>query len=130
MIEGTNQELAALGKRPSDDSVGEINFLIDQLVRDIESGVEQKSRGDCNVLYRIEDEAVKFKNELRANCPEFRAWSKDLKEPPSVTWSEDLKKPPSVTPLPDLFADGDLPPATSVNREVIFLDDVLDRKAQ
>ena len=110
--------MAYLGKRPSDDSVGEINSLIDQLVRDIENGVEQKTRGDGNVLYRIEDEAVKFKNELRATCPEFRAWSKDLKEQPSVT------------PLPDLFIEGDSPPATSVNREVIFLDDVLDRKAQ
>jgi hypothetical protein len=88
------------------------------LVRDIESGVEQKSRGVRNVLYRIEDGAVKFKNELRATCPEFRAWSKNL------------EKPPVVTPLPDLFAEGDPTPATSVNREVIFLDDVLDRKAQ
>jgi len=117
LIENSNQELAALGKQPSDDSVGEINSLIDQLVRDIESGVEQKSRDDRNVLYRIEDGAVKFKNELRATCPEFRAWSKSSKEPPQVT------------PLPDLFAEDDSPPSTSVNREVIFLDDVLAKKA-
>ncbi|KAF8270217.1 P-loop containing nucleoside triphosphate hydrolase protein [Lactarius quietus] len=117
LIESTSQELADLGKRPSDDSVGEINSLIDQLVRDIESGVERKSRKDDNVLYRIEDEAVKFKNELRATCPEFRAWSKGLKETPSVK------------PLPDLFLEVDAPPATSVNREVIFLDEVLDKKA-
>jgi hypothetical protein len=118
-MENTNQELADLGKRPSDDSVGEINSLIDQLVRDIESGVEQKSRADGNVLYRIEEEAVQFKNELRATCPEFRAWNKDSN-----------KKQPSVTPLPDLFLESDSPPATSVNREVIFLDDVLLKKAQ
>lgn len=117
LIESTNQELADLGKRPSDDSVGEINSLIDQLVRDIESGVEQKSRADGNVLHRIEEEAVKFKDELRATCPEFRAWNKDSKEQPSVT------------PLPDLFLEGDAPPATSVKRDVIFLDDVLLKKA-
>lgn len=110
--------MADLGKRPSDDSVGEINSLVDQLVRDIESGVEQKSRADDNILYRIEEEAVKFKNELRATCPEFRAWNKDSKEQPSVT------------PLPDLFLEGDTSPAISVKREVIFLDDVLLKKAQ
>ena len=117
LIESTNQELAQLGKRPSDDSVGEINSLVDQLVRDIESGVERKSREDGNVLYLIEDEAEKFKNELRATCPEFRAWSKKSKEQPSVT------------PLPDLLLEGDAP-TTSVPRKVIFLDDVLDKKAR
>jgi hypothetical protein len=117
LIESTNQELAQLGKRPSDDSVGEINSLIDQLVHDIKSGADRKSRGDGNVLYLIEDEAVKFKNELRATCPEFRAWSKNSKEQPSVT------------PLPDILLEGDAP-ATSVTRKVIFLDDVLDMKAQ
>jgi GTP-binding protein EngB required for normal cell division len=116
LIESTNQELAQLGKRPSDDSVGEINSLIDQLVHDIKSGADRKSRGDGNVLYLIEDEAVKFKNELRATCPEFRAWSKNSKEQPSVT------------PLPDILLEGDAP-ATSVTRKVIFLDDVLDMKA-
>jgi hypothetical protein len=88
------------------------------LVRDIESGVEQKPRADGNVLHRIEEEAVKFKDELRATCPEFRAWNKDSKEQPSVT------------PLPDLFLEGDAPPATSMKRDVIFLDDVLLKKAQ
>ncbi|KAH9006239.1 P-loop containing nucleoside triphosphate hydrolase protein [Lactarius hatsudake] len=118
LIESTNQELARLGKRPSDDSVGEISSLVDQLVRDIEAAVERKSREDGNILYRIEDEAVKFKNELRATCPEFRAWSKDL------------KKPPSVKPLPELLLDGDPPLDASVKREVIFLDDVLAKKAR
>ncbi|KAH9024286.1 P-loop containing nucleoside triphosphate hydrolase protein [Lactarius hengduanensis] len=118
LIENTNQELARLGKRPSDDGVGEISSLVDQLVRDIEAAVERKSREDDNILYRIEDEAVKFKNELRATCPEFRAWRKDL------------KKPPSVKPLPELLLDGDPPLDTSVNREVIFLDDVLEKKAR
>ena len=61
---------------------------------------------------------MKFKNELKATCPEFRAWNKDSKEQPSVT------------PLPDLFLEGDASPATSVNREVIFLDDVLLKKAK
>lgn len=118
LIESTNKELAQLGKRPSDDSVGEINSLIDQLVRDIEGGVEQKSRGDGNVLYLIEDEAVRFKNELRATCSEFRAWSKNSKEQPSVI------------PLPDTLLEEDAFPATSVVRKVIFLDDVLDKKAR
>ncbi|KAH8996866.1 P-loop containing nucleoside triphosphate hydrolase protein [Lactarius akahatsu] len=95
LIENTNQELAQLGQRPSDDSVGEISFPS-----------------------RPIDEAVKFKNELRATCPEFRAWSKDL------------KKPPTVKPLPELLLDGDPPPDTSVKREVIFLDDVLEKKAR
>ncbi|KAI9465217.1 P-loop containing nucleoside triphosphate hydrolase protein [Lactarius psammicola] len=118
LIESANQELARLGKRPSDDSVGEINSLVDQLVRDIEGGVERKLREDGNVLYRIEDEAVKLKNELRATCPEFRAWNKNLKDPPEVT------------PLPELLLDDDPPPATSATRRVIFLDDVVERKAR
>ncbi|KAH9007592.1 P-loop containing nucleoside triphosphate hydrolase protein [Lactarius deliciosus] len=118
LIENTNQELARLGKRPSDDSVGEISSLVDQLVRDIEAAVERKSREDGNILYRIEDEAVKFKNELRATCPEFRAWNKNL------------KKPPSVKPLPELLLDGDPQLDASVKREVIFLDDVLEKKAR
>lgn len=81
--------------------------------------MEQKSRADDNILYRIDEEAVKFKNELRATCPEFRAWNKDSN-----------KEQPSVTPLPDLFLEGDTPPAISVKREVIFLDDVVLKKAQ
>ncbi|KAI9441569.1 P-loop containing nucleoside triphosphate hydrolase protein [Lactarius indigo] len=118
LIESTNQELAQLGKRPSDDSVGEISSLVDQLVRDIEAAVERKSREDGDILYRIEDEAAKFKNEVRATCPEFRAWNKNL------------QKPPIVKPLPELLLDGDPPPDTFVNREVIFLDDVLEKKAR
>jgi len=118
LIESANQDLARLGKQPSDDSVGEINSLVDQLVRDIEGGVERKSRDDGNVLYRIEDEAVRLKNQLRATCPEFRAWNNNLKEQPSVT------------PLPELLLDGDPPPALSVARKVIFLNDVVERKAR
>lgn len=118
LLDSTNQELAQLGKRPSDDSVGEINSLVDQLVRDIESGVERKSREDGNVLYLIEDEAVSFKNELRATCPEFRAWNRNIKEQPSVT------------PLPDILLEGDAPSATSVTRKVIFLDDILNGKTR
>ncbi len=118
LIETTHQDLARLGKRPSDDSVGEVNSLVDLLVRDIENGLERKSREDGNVLYRIEDEAVKLKNELRATCPEFRAWSKNLKDPPSVP------------PLPEILLDGEPSPTTSVSRGIIFLDDVLERKAR
>ncbi|KAI0302309.1 P-loop containing nucleoside triphosphate hydrolase protein [Multifurca ochricompacta] len=118
LLENTTKELERLGKPPSNDGVGEINSLIDQLVRDIEGGTERRSREDGNLLYLIEDDAVRFKNELRATCPEFRAWSKDCKEPPSAA------------PLPELLFEDGVPPAVPGTRKIIFLDDVLEKKTR
>ncbi|KAI0250038.1 P-loop containing nucleoside triphosphate hydrolase protein [Lactifluus subvellereus] len=120
LAESTTQELNRLGKPPSDDCIGDINSLIDQLVRDVEGGVERRSRDDGNVLYLIEDEAVRFKNELRVTCPEFRAWNKNTV----------FKDQPSVTRLPELLLeDGELPAADGT-RKIIFLDDVLNKKSR
>jgi len=120
LVETTSHRLERLGKPPLDDSIGEINSLLDQLVRDLEGGIECVSRKDGNLLYLIEDEANRFKSELRATCPEFRAWKKDTKDPPSVI------------PLPELLLeDGDLPAHAGTRaREIIYLDDVLDRKTR
>jgi hypothetical protein len=46
--EETASQLALLGKPPSDDSIGEINSLIDQLVYDIEGGIERRDCEDRN----------------------------------------------------------------------------------
>src|SRR6201999_4636298 len=92
----TTQERERLGNPRSSDSIGEISSLVDQLVRGIESGilVQHVWREPAgNILSLIEDEAAKFKAELRATCPEFRAWNKNIKEPPTVT------------PLPDLLLE-------------------------
>ncbi|KAI0002252.1 P-loop containing nucleoside triphosphate hydrolase protein [Russula compacta] len=116
--EGTVHELERLGKPPSSDSIGEINSLVDQLVSDIEGGIERRARQQGNLLYLIEDEAVRFKNELRATCPEFRAWSKNIKEPSSIT------------PLPELLLEDGEPRPRPRNRGVIYLDDVLEKKTR
>lgn len=58
-----------LGKPPSQDSIGEINSLIDRLVNDIEGGIERRGREDGNLLYLIEGEAVRLKKELRQHAP-------------------------------------------------------------
>jgi hypothetical protein len=120
LVETTSRRLGWLGKPPSDDSIGEINSLLDLLARDLEGGIECVSRKDGNLLYLIEDEANRFKSELRATCPEFRAWKRDTKDPPSVI------------PLPELLLeDGDLPAHAGTRaREIIHLDDVLDRKTR
>ena len=120
LVETTSRRLEGLGNPPSDDSIGEINSLLDQLVRDLESGIERVSRKEGNLLYLIEDQANRFKSELRATCPEFRAWRRDTKDPPSVT------------PLPELLLeDGDLPAHAGTRaREIIYLDDVLNRKTR
>jgi len=59
---------------------------------------------------------MRLKSELRATCPEFRAWEKDLKEPPTVT------------PLPDFLLE-ELP-TPGRTRKVIYLDEVLSRKTR
>jgi hypothetical protein len=99
-----------------------MNSLIDQLVRDIESGTESQARVDGNLLYRIEDEAVRFKMQLRATCPEFRAWNKD------TTFKE--KEKPSFTPLPELLIEDGEPPAPAGTRKIVFLDEVLNKKTR
>jgi len=106
-----------LGKSPSDDSVGEINTLVDQLVRDIEGGIERRSLED-DLLRRIEAEAVIFISELRATCPEFCAWNRNTEEPPSVI------------PLPELLLENGDSSVNQGNREVIYLDDVLSKKTR
>jgi hypothetical protein len=118
LVETTTHRLDRLGNPPSDDSIGEINSLLDHLVHDLEGGIERVSRKDGNLLYLIEDEANRFKSELRATCPEFRAWSRGTKDPPSVP------------PLPErLLEEGDLPAHAGTRaREIIYLDDVLDKK--
>jgi hypothetical protein len=117
--EETIRRLELLGKPPSEDSIGEINSLIDRLVDDIEFGIEQRGREAeaGNLLYKIEAEAVKLKKELRGSCPEFRAWGKDDKEP-------------SYVPVLDiLLEDGD-PLANSGSREIIYLDDVIKKRTR
>jgi len=110
-------DLERLGKSPSDDSVGEINTLVDQLVRDIEGGIERRSLED-DLLRRIEAEAVIFISELRATCPEFCAWNRNTEEPPSVI------------PLPELLLENGDSSVNQGNREVIYLDDVLSKKTR
>jgi hypothetical protein len=118
----TTQELNRLGKPPSDDCIGEINSLIDQLVRDIEGGIERRLREEGNILCLIEDAAVRFQNELRATCPEFRAWNKD------TVFKE--KEQPSIPPLYELLLEGGELPLADSKRKVIFLDDVLKKKTR
>ena len=95
-----------------------INTLVDQLVSDIRNGMEHVSREEGNVLYRIEEDARRFKSRLRATCPEFRAWNKDTKQPPSFT------------PLPDLLLEEGEKPAPAGTRKVIFLDEVLQKRTR
>ena len=83
---------------------------------EIEKGIERVSRQEGNLLYLIEDEALRLKSELRATCPEFRAWDKDLKEPPSVA------------PFPEILLEKGNFPSPGRTRKVIYLDEVLDRK--
>jgi hypothetical protein len=96
--------------------------LIDQLVRDLEGGIERRLREEGNILYQIEDEAVRFQNELRATCPEFRAWNKN------TVFKE--KEQPSIPPLCDLLLEGGELPLADSKRKVIFLDDVLNKKTR
>jgi hypothetical protein len=117
--EKTARQLELLGKPPSEDSIGDINSLVDRLVNDIKDGMERRGRGSGNLLYLIEDEAVKLKKELRETCPEFRAWRKD---------SDNKEKIPEI-PLPEfLLEDGPL--ANTGTRNIIYLDDVVDQGAR
>ena len=59
---------------------------------------------------------MRLKSELRATCPEFRAWDKDLKEPPAVP------------PLPDFLLE-ELP-TPGRTRKIIYLDEVSNRKTR
>lgn len=114
----TTTELESLGKPPSDDSIGEINTLIDRLVDSIEAGIERRGREEGNLLYLIEDEAIAMKKQLRETCPDFRAWR------------EGTAEPPSFTPIPDiLLEDGD-PPADKGTREIIYLDNIIKKKTR
>jgi hypothetical protein len=113
----TTRELDLLGKPPSEDSIGEINSLIDRLVNDIEDGIERKGREAGNLLYLIEEEAVRLKKELRETFPEFRAWGKDV-------------KPPSHVPILDILLEEGDPPANSESRQTIYLDDVIEKRTR
>ena len=115
-VEATEHKLEELGHPPSDDSAGEIDIIVDWLVRDVESGIERVSREEGSLLYRIEDEAMRLKSELRATCAEFRAWNKDLKEPPPIP------------PLPDFLLE-ELP-TPGRTRKIIYLDEVSNRKTR
>jgi hypothetical protein len=106
-----------LGKPPSDDSIGEINALIDRLVYDIERGTERRGREEGNLLYLIEEEAVTLKKKLRETCPEFRPWRKD-------------KQPKSFMSIPDVFLEEGDPAADPETREIIYLDNVINKKTR
>jgi hypothetical protein len=97
-------------------------ILIDQLVHEIESGMENRAREEGNILYLIEDEAVKFKRELRATCPEFRAWNKGTEL--------DEKDQKAIVPLPELLLEDGEPRPSAERREIIYLDSVLDKRAR
>ena len=116
--ESTAIELERLGHPPSDDSIGEIDLISDMMTSAIKQGIERVSREQGNLLYLIEDEAMRLKSELRATCSEFRAWEKDLKDPPSVT------------PLPDILLEDGEPSTSGRTRKIIYLDEVLSRKTR
>jgi hypothetical protein len=118
LVEDTTHKLERLGHPPSDDYIGEINTLVDQLVVDIKDGLEHVSRQKGNVLHRIEEDARRFKSSLRATCPEFRAWNRDTKEPSSFT------------PLPELLLEEGEKPAPLGTRKVIYLDEVLQKRTR
>lgn len=136
--EETMNDLELLGKPPSDDSIGEINTLIHQLVDDIEVGVEQRGRGDGKLLYLIEDGAIAMKKKLRETCPDFRAWREGTKFP--LPPSSDKQKssdepkysnePLSFTPVPDVLLEESDPPADKGTREVIYIDSIIKKKTR
>lgn len=86
-------------------------------MNDIEGGIERKGREDGNLLYLVEEEAVKLKKELRETCPEFRAWGKDA-------------KPPSRVPLLDILLEEGDPPINSESRQIIYLDEVVKKRTR
>jgi hypothetical protein len=97
-------------------------ILIDQLVREIESGMEKRAREEGNILYLIEDEAVKFKQELRATCPEFCAWNEGT--------TIDKKDQKAIVPLPELLLEDGEPRPSAERRKIIYLNNVLDKRAR
>jgi hypothetical protein len=116
--EETANELESLGKPPTDDSIGEINALIDRLVSAIDIGIEQRGREDGNLLYLIEDEANAMKKKLRETCPDFRAWR------------EGTEQPSSFIPIPDILLEESDPPADKGTREVVYLDNIVKKKTR
>jgi len=116
--EETTTQLELLGKPPSDDSIGEVNAIIDRVVNGIVSGVERRGREDGNLLYRIEDEAIAMKKKLRETCPDFRAWRQGTDEPSPFT------------PIPDVLLEEGDPPANKGTREVIYLDNIIKKKTR
>jgi hypothetical protein len=100
-------------------------ILIDQLVREIESGTERRAREKGNILYLIEGEAVRFKQELRATCPEFRAWNK------GTAFDDKAQKAiKAMAPLPELLLEDGEPRPSAGRRKIIHLDDVLEKRAR
>jgi hypothetical protein len=116
--DGTARELESLGKPPSDDSIGEINALIDQLVTGIEVGMERRGREEGKLLYLIEDEAIAMKKKLRGTCPDFRAWR------------EGTKEPEPFIPIPDILLEEGDPPADKGTREIVYLDSIIKKKTR
>ncbi len=116
--EETTSQLESLGKPPSDDSIGEINTLIDRFVSGIEVGIERRGRKDGNLLYLIEDEAIAMKKKLRETCPDFRPWR------------EGTKEPSPFTPIPDVLLEEGDPPADKGTREIKYLDDIIKKKTR
>lgn len=116
--DATASELESLGKPPSDDSIGEINALIDRVVHGIEVGIERRGREDGNLLYLIEDGAIAMKKKLRETCPDFRAWR------------EGIKEPASFTPIPDIVLEESDPPANRGTREIKYLDEIINKKTR
>jgi hypothetical protein len=96
--------------------------LIEQLVREIESGTEKRARVEGNLLYLIENEAVKFKQELRATCPEFRAWNEGTKVKD--------KDQEAIVPLPELLLEDGEPRPSAERRKIIYLDEVLEKRTR
>ncbi|KAI0262180.1 P-loop containing nucleoside triphosphate hydrolase protein [Gloeopeniophorella convolvens] len=108
----TSESLECLGKPPSNDSVGEVMGLIDQITRDVEAEIEGRSG---NILALIEKEAAELGNKLRHDCPEFRPWNHDEKDTPELT-------------LPDFLVEDGVVLATSTARRVIFLNEIMEKK--
>ncbi|KAF8504669.1 P-loop containing nucleoside triphosphate hydrolase protein [Russula emetica] len=132
--EQTASELESLGKPPSDDSIGDINAIIDQLVYGIELGIERRGREEGRLLYLIEDEAIAMKKKLRETCPDFRAWTKATEERKAAEERKGTKErkeeSTSFTPIPDILLEEGDPPADKGTREIIYLDDIIKKKTR
>jgi hypothetical protein len=101
-------------------------ILIDHLVREIECGTVKRAQEEGNIWSLIRDEAVRFKQNLRATCPEFRACNK------GAVKDEDQEAIFTI-PLPELLVmDSERcgPSAPAGRRKIIYLDDVFDKRTQ